>query len=109
MIYINIKKKGKYIQTIEAVGHSGYAESGKDIVCSAVSTLMQSLILGLEKVLKITPEVEMDENIPIIKVQVCLDMDDDMMSHVQVLMKSTRLGLKDIADSYPKFIKIKEM
>ena len=109
MIYINIKKKGKYIQTIEAVGHSGYAESGKDIVCSAVSTLMQSLILGLEKVLKITPEVEMDENTPIIKVQVCLDMDDDMMSHVQVLMKSTRLGLKDIADSYPKFIKIKEM
>lgn len=109
MIYINIKKKGKYIQTIEAVGHSGYAESGKDIVCSAVSTLMQSLILGLEKVLKITPEVEVDENVPIIKVQVCLDMDDDMMSHVQVLMKSTRLGLKDIADSYPKFIKIKEM
>ncbi len=109
MIYINIKKKGKYIQTIEAVGHSGYAESGKDIVCSAVSTLMQSLILGLEKVLKITPEVEVDENVPIIKVQVCLDMDEDMMSHVQVLMKSTRLGLKDIADSYPKFIKIKEM
>lgn len=109
MIYINIKKKGKYIQTIEAVGHSGYAESGKDIVCSAVSTLMQSLILGFEKVLKITPEVEVDENIPIIKVQVDLDMDEDMMSHVQVLMKSTRLGLKDIADSYPKFIKIKEM
>ena len=109
MIYINIKKKGKYIQTIEAVGHSGYAESGKDIVCSAVSTLMQSLILGLEKVLKITPEVEVDENVPIIKVQVSLDMDEDMMSHVQVLMKSTRLGLKDIADSYPKFIKIKEM
>ena len=109
MIYINIKKKDKYIQTIEAVGHSGYAESGKDIVCSAVSTLMQSLILGLEKVLKIQPSVEMDENVPIIKVETNLDIDENTQSHVQVLMKTTRLGLKDIADSYPKFIKIKEM
>lgn len=109
MIYITIKKKGKYIQTIEAVGHSGYAESGKDIVCSAVSTLMQSLVLGLKKVLKVEPDVEMDENIPIIKVQISLDVDENMMSHIQVLMKSTRLGLKDIANSYPKFIKIKEM
>lgn len=109
MIYINIKKKGKYIQTIEAVGHSGYAERGKDIVCSAVSTLMQSLILGLEKVLKVNPSVEMDENVPIIKVETNLDIDEDTQSHVQVLMKTARLGLKDIADSYPKFIKIKEM
>ena len=78
-------------------------------MCSAVSTLMQSLVLGLEKVLKVNPSVEMDENVPIIKVETNLDIDEDTQSHVQVLMKTTRLGLKDIADSYPKFIKIKEM
>ena len=31
--------------SIRAVGHANYAESGKDIVCSAVSCLMQTLAL----------------------------------------------------------------
>ncbi len=36
------RSKNKY--TIEASGHSGYAEAGKDIVCAAVSTLMFSFL-----------------------------------------------------------------
>lgn len=36
IIYINNKK-------IKVYGHSGYAEIGKDIVCAAISTLVQSL------------------------------------------------------------------
>lgn len=31
--------------SIEAIGHANYAEHGKDIVCAAVSTLMQTLEL----------------------------------------------------------------
>lgn len=30
--------------SIESRGHSGYAESGKDIVCAGISTLLQTLI-----------------------------------------------------------------
>lgn len=30
---------------IEASGHSGYAEIGKDIVCAGISTLLQTLII----------------------------------------------------------------
>lgn len=33
-------------------GHAGYAKSGGDIVCAAVSTLFQSLVLGVEKLTK---------------------------------------------------------
>lgn len=36
------RDKNKYM--IEASGHSGYAEAGKDIVCAAVSTLMFSFL-----------------------------------------------------------------
>lgn len=30
-------------------GHANYAKSGGDIVCAAVSTLFQSLVLGIER------------------------------------------------------------
>lgn len=34
---------------IEINGHAGYAESGKDIVCAAVSILAQNLVRSLEE------------------------------------------------------------
>jgi uncharacterized protein YsxB (DUF464 family) len=32
---------------IHAAGHAGYAEHGKDIVCAAISTIMQTALLGI--------------------------------------------------------------
>ena len=52
MINITIVKSNNKIITIEATGHSGYAEHGQDIVCSAVSTLMETLANGLTEVVK---------------------------------------------------------
>ena len=34
-----------------AEGHAGFGEAGSDIVCAAVSTLLQSLVVGAEDVL----------------------------------------------------------
>lgn len=41
---------------IEATGHSGYAEPGKDIVCAAVSAILTTAALGLEALAKEYPE-----------------------------------------------------
>lgn len=34
---------------LQADGHAGYDEPGKDIVCAAVSALLQALALGLDR------------------------------------------------------------
>ncbi|MBE7076859.1 MAG: ribosomal-processing cysteine protease Prp [Clostridiales bacterium] len=106
MINITIVKKNQTILTIEASGHSGYAEEGSDIVCSAVSTLMISLINGLTDVVKIKPNVKVDEEIPLSYVNVPEEMSNEK---VQTLMQTTALALKGLRDDgYSKFIKIKE-
>ena len=61
---LTLKDNQKNIKFIEATGHSGYAESGSDIVCSSVSTLMQSLAVGLTEVVKVSADVKIDETIP---------------------------------------------
>ncbi|AMA72768.1 ribosomal protein [Aneurinibacillus sp. XH2] len=41
---------------VEAVGHANYAEHGKDIVCAAVSAIMQTALLGLQAIAEQYPE-----------------------------------------------------
>ena len=108
MINITIVKSNNKIITIEATGHSGYAESGQDIVCASVSSLTQALINGLIEVVKITPKYVIDEDIPHLSVTLPKEMEEEKSKYAQVLMCSTCLALKDIANSYSKFIKIKE-
>ena len=107
MINILVLKDKENIITIEATGHSGYAESGSDIVCSSVSTLLQSLINGLVEVVKAEPKYTIDEDIPHLSVSIS-GLSVDKMHDAQMLMKTTYLSLVDISNSYAKFIKIKE-
>ena len=108
MINITIIKTKNKITSIEATGHSGYAEAGADIVCSAVSSLMQNLLVGLNEVLKINAENVVDENIPHLSVKLPQSIDEQTSKTAQVLMQTTVLSLKAVAGDYSKFIKIKE-
>ena len=107
MINVIVIKEKQTIKTIEATGHSGYAEEGSDIVCSAVSSLMQTLAAGLTEVVKADVKVIVDENIPHLSVTLN-EKDPEKCKYAQVLMQSTLLGIKGVADGYRKFIKIKE-
>ena len=91
MIKILVLKNNQNIHGLQASGHSGYAPAGQDIVCSAVSTLMQALIVGLTDVVKIKPKFEIDEDAPNITVRV-----EENNKDAQILMQTTYLALKQI-------------
>lgn len=107
MINVLIIKSKQNIITIQATGHSGYAEQGSDIVCSAVSTLMESLANGLTEIVKANANVIVDEEIPHLSVTIN-ETDVEKCKHSQVLMQTTALALKEVAKGYSKFINIKE-
>ena len=107
MINVIVIKEKQTIKTIEATGHSGYAEEGADIVCSAVSTLLETLANGLTEVVNADVKVVVDESIPHLSVTLN-EKDNEKCKHAQVLMRSTLLGIKGVANGYSKFIKIKE-
>lgn len=107
MINVLIIKSKQNITTIEATGHSGYAEAGSDIICSAVSTLMQNLANGLTEVVKAEAKIVVDEDIPHLSVTLC-EQNVEKQKLAQVLLQTTANSLKDVANGYSKFIKIKE-
>ena len=107
MINVIVIKEKQTIKTIEATGHSGYAEQGSDIVCSAVSSLLETLANGLTEIVKANVKVVVDENVPHLSVTLN-ETDQEKCKYAQVLMQSTLLGIKGVAQEFSKFIKIKE-
>ena len=84
---------------IRAKGHAGYGDSGTDIVCSAISILLQSLVeYALESnTLEITKLLlsEGNADIDIIGESECFEM--------------TLIGLEMLAETYPDNVEMVEI
>lgn len=109
MVTIQIESKGNQVFAISFSGHSGWDENGKDIVCAAISALLQALIIGLEEVLGYSDiRQEMDlkqDNMPYIKIWIPSPYGDKQ----EVLVNTITRSLKEIAKSYPDYVEISEV
>lgn len=85
----------KNFKRLSCKGHAGYAESGSDIICAAVSVLVINTINSLEKFTSCEFEKEKyNEKKGIIDVSFKYPLDDS----ANLLMKSLILGLQNILD-----------
>ena len=95
------------IKSISSSGHSGYAESGSDIVCASVSVLLQNAQKTFEEILDINTFYIVDEDKPSLSITLPT-LSGEMLKMADLIMKSTVNGLYDLADTFPKYINIKE-
>ena len=91
-----VQTKDKQIRAFQVAGHAGYAESGQDIVCSAVSALTITTINSLEAFTSQSFEIDQDEEDGVITVNFLEDLNHD----AALLMNSLILGLKSIENEY---------
>ena len=107
MIKITIVKNCENVTAISCDGHSGYADSGSDIVCASVSVLVQNAQKTFEELLHINTDFNIDEDIPSLSISLP-KLEGDIKDKAYLIMNSTANGLRDIASSFPKYITIKE-
>ena len=82
-------------------GHSGYAPTGQDIVCSAVSVLVQTLIQSVEELTADEIEYDMQPGTVDIKFWCLSDQS-------KVLIDAFFIGIEGIAEAYPDNVKLTE-
>lgn len=103
MTAVKLIYQGKTLTGIESRGHSGAARRGSDIVCAAVSTLMQALVLGLEDIAHVQGlQVISDERIPLIRVT----WPECEQADIHLLTDTTAESLRQIARENPRHVKI---
>lgn len=84
-------------------GHAGYAHIGQDIVCAAVSTLVQTFIESVECLTTDKINAVRNEQGQIQTIQY-----KSLSTPGQVLLGSFLIGIRMIADSYPSNLKLTE-
>ncbi len=89
-----------------AGGHSGYADSGYDIVCAAISALTQTCELGLSEVAGIAVNVKRDDDAGKYEVRLPDKVDEASMLKAQTIFETLLIGLKSIESSYPEFLRV---
>lgn len=102
-ITITKSKNGNYKQ-VECKGHTGYANSGEDIVCAAVSVLVINTVNSLESLTDAKMQVDTDEDSGMITFR----FTEDLKEGGRLLVDSLVLGLTNVAGQYGKrYVKLK--
>ena len=106
MINIAIYKNAENLITGFVVsGHSGYADAGSDIVCSAVSALVINTINSIEHFTSDQFRLEQDEDTGYIEFHVV----SPVSNHASLLLNSLALGLQGVSESYRKYVKLTQV
>lgn len=104
MTTILVKKTKDDYRGFTCTGHVGYAESGHDIVCAAVSVLVINTINAIEAFAKEPMEVVAGEDDGVIDVVFLNPINEQ----TALLMDTMILGLKDIEKQYgKKYLRLK--
>ncbi len=100
-----IKKENNYI-SLHVEGHTGYDVHGKDVLCSAISTIVQTGALGIMKVLKVKAKYSTEESRGYYKLELPVKLSDDKQEKCNLLFETMHAGLVDLQSGYSKFIKV---
>ena len=108
MITIKVSRNdaGKIIG-LSASGHSGYAEEGSDIICSAVSAIVQTAALGVDRVAGVKPRVLLMERGQV-RLEVDNPADRETARVVQAILATVVVGLEELAAAYGKYVTIQD-
>lgn len=91
-------QKDRNVVTI--TGHAGYGEPGKDIVCAAVSVLVQTLAASAKQLTADHMEVEYRAGFARIS------YNGNLSEDTHLLMDSFFIGIQMIADTYPQYVRM---
>lgn len=95
MIIVTIYKSPTTDVGLKVIGHANYAPKGKDIVCSAVSTLVQHTIYNSKSHVYSSEDGNYNATF-----DCWYDRD------TYVLLKSFERSIKQLAKQYPDYIKV---
>ena len=104
MTTVKILKRQSEVIGFEVTGHSGWAQSGKDIVCASISSAVQLVANGITECARVKAAINMNDNTIRLEVQNHKDADA-----ARILLNSFQLHMELLSEQYKKNICIEIM
>ena len=108
MIKLVFKERNGEIIGFTCNGHSDYASEGADIVCAAISTLVQNVEICLSEVLKIKISLERDDKNAKFNLKLAKNANNEEILRAQPIFQSFKISSKRIEKQYKKYLKVED-
>lgn len=108
MTTVKLVRKNGRIHSLEAKGHTGYGEEGEDIVCAALSSIIQTALLGLLQVAGIAVSYERVDEEGYLKFTLPENLSEKELHDADVILCTMWLGISDLREGFSDFIELEE-
>ena len=106
MTTIRFFQKDEFITAVECEGHTGYDVEGFDVVCAALSSIVQTAVLGLMQVAGINVEYKVSEAEGYLFVKLPQNMTETEKHDSNVILKTLFLGESDLYEGFSDYINL---
>ena len=105
MTHVVVVRRNNRIVSVECTGHTGYGEEGEDIVCAALSSIVQTAALGLLQVVGVRLDYKVGED-GYLKMSLPDDLDGKARHDCDTVLETMLLGVADLNQGYSDFIEL---
>ena len=104
MTDIKVFKKDEDFVKIVCDGHTGYGVAGEDVVCSAVSSIVQTAALGMLSVAGANVSIKQKDGF--FEIVIPDNLSKSCAHDVQVIFGTMMCGLSELHSQYSDFIEM---
>ena len=91
---------------VECLGHCEYAEAGEDVVCAALSSVVQTAVLGLMSVVGINVSYETDAETGYLKAILPKSLTKSDAHDADIILRTAYLGVSDLYETFSDYISL---
>ena len=106
MTSVTITKKNDDIIKVVCDGHTNYGVSGEDIVCSALSSIVQTAVLGMLMVVGVNLNLERNEDRGYLCFEVPNEISAEQKHDCNIILNTMLCGISDLREGYSDFIEL---
>ena len=109
MTTVTFRMEGDRITGFDSQGHSGYAESGSDIVCAAITSAVRLTECAINDVLGLEAAVKVRQKDAYLSLKLPAKLGQTAESTCQTLMTALMVHFAQLHEEYPDHIIVLEV
>ncbi len=106
MTNVTIEKRNGSITKIVCDGHTNYGEAGEDIVCSALSSVVQTALMGVLVVAGVNAKFERNDERGYLMIEIPDELNESKRHDVDVILNTMQLGISDLYEGFSDYIEV---
>ncbi len=106
MTSITITKHHGNIAKVVCNGHTNYGVKGEDIVCSALSSIVQTAVLGLFSVAGINLKLTRQEEKGFLSFELPQTLSAEQKHDAKIILDTMLCGICDLREGFSDFIEL---